>query len=98
MIQHKVNEIAERYHCSPNMKDFLEQTLSARADHTFLWVHVILQSLEETLMTSKRGFMDIVSQLPHELKYTYESILMAIPTGYEDKSSQLLNLILGSSR
>ncbi|KAJ9150773.1 Ankyrin repeat domain-containing protein 50 [Pleurostoma richardsiae] len=98
VIQSKVSQISQRYDWSPGLKDHLQQTLLERADNTFLWVHMILQSFEETLDTAKGDFAAIVNQLPRGLKSTYENFLTGIPKGYEDKASKLLKLILGSSR
>jgi len=98
VIQHKVSEIVERRGYSSKMKEFLEQTLYSKADRTFLWVHIILQALEKSLVASPREFESIIDRLPSDLESTYRSFLDGIPPENHIQVSKLIHLIIGSSR
>lgn len=97
-IQNRVEALSRRRNCPTEVKEFLLQTLSSRAGHTFLWIHMILASLEKSLLVSMKDFQDIVSQIPPSLESTYKSFLAAIPRDYHDTASVLLQLLLASSR
>ncbi|KAH7157846.1 ankyrin repeat-containing domain protein [Dactylonectria estremocensis] len=45
---------------------------TSRADRTFLWTHVVLASVEKSLLTSRRDFQDIIASIPEDLTNTYK--------------------------
>ncbi|KAI0513339.1 hypothetical protein F5B22DRAFT_249177 [Xylaria bambusicola] len=97
-IQVKVNEITSRRGCSEETKDFLLQALLSRAEQTFLWVHMVLASLERSSLASINDFQDIIAKLPRDLEATYLNFLSALPSHHQDSAWQLLRLLLASSR
>jgi hypothetical protein len=76
----------------------LEQCLYAKADQTFLWVTVVLQHLERSLLASEKDFKRIVNELPRDLETLYERFLESIPIEHQQLAIKLLHIIAGSSR
>ncbi|PTB38647.1 hypothetical protein M441DRAFT_145727 [Trichoderma asperellum CBS 433.97] len=97
-IQQRVNEISYSRQYSSDMRDFLYQTITAKADRTFLWVNVVLTSIERNLLSSRKDFQKIIASIPEGLMETYRRYLAAVPSDHQDDASQLLKLLLGSSR
>lgn len=97
-IQQKVREMSQHRSFPPEVHDFLLQTLTSLSGQTFLWVHMVLSSLSNSPLSSKKDLQDAVTRIPTELETTYLSLLSAIPPSYEDLASKMLMLILGSSR
>ncbi|KAM0806593.1 putative NACHT domain-containing protein [Seiridium cardinale] len=94
-IQERVGEIAE---LPPAFKQYLIETLRSRADQTFLWVHLVLEAMESSLVTSKMSFQDIIDKIPTTLQTTYMDFLAEIPEGHSRLASRLIKLIVGSAR
>ncbi|CAJ2499928.1 Uu.00g027810.m01.CDS01 [Anthostomella pinea] len=97
-IYQRVNEISTKLNCSHQVKDYLLQTLQTKSDQTFLWVHMVLTSLEGSLLASMKDFRDIINQIPRDLESAYSRLLSAIPSEYQHTASLLLKLVLASSR
>lgn len=98
VIRQKVEGIVRRSHCGQNIQDFLEQYLYAKADQTFLWVTIVLQHLERSLLASEKDFKRIVNEIPRDLGTLYERFLESIPTEHQQLAVKLLHIITGSSR
>jgi len=97
-IRQRVGEISRQRSFPPEVQDFLQQTLSSRSGHTFLWVHMVLLSLSNNPLSSKKDLQDAMTRIPTELETTYLSLLSAIPPSYENLASKMLKFILASSR
>lgn len=97
-IQQRINEISVKRKCSDEVREFLLHSLYSKADRTFLWIHIVLESLENSLLASVKDFGDIIAKTPPDLETMYLSFLNAIPVNHRDTAFQLLKLILASSR
>lgn len=97
-IQRRVNEISLKHNYPSDVRDFLLQTMYSKADQTFLWVHVVLASVETSLLTAMKDFRDIVTRIPPDLKDTYMRYMSDIPSEHLEDASHLLKLLLASSR
>ncbi|KAI1660852.1 hypothetical protein F4813DRAFT_386262 [Daldinia decipiens] len=97
-IQQRIDEISYRRDYSIRVKEYLLKTLSSKTDQTFLWLHMVLESLEESVMSSIKDIKDIVTKIPPTLEKTYLGFLGAISSGNQQLTSRLLQLILASSR
>ncbi|KAI1489344.1 hypothetical protein F5X96DRAFT_670791 [Biscogniauxia mediterranea] len=97
-IQQRVEEIALKRKYSAEVKDFLLQALYSRADQTFLWIHMVLASVENSLLSSIMDFRDIIARIPPTLETTYLDFLSAIPVDHQEMALRLLKLVLASSR
>jgi ankyrin repeat domain-containing protein 50 len=97
-IRQRLDEISEKHNCSADLRKSIEAVLTAKADHTFLWVHIILSSLEDSLLNSKDDFLTVIDTIPTDLRTTYKRFLGMIPTQSQNAAFVLLKLILGSPR
>ena len=97
-IEQKVDEISQRRHFSAEVKDFLQRTLHSRSGQTFLWIHMVLASLESSHLSSKKDFQDTMMRIPPDLETTYIKFFSAIAPSHHDIASKLLKLILGASK
>ncbi|KAI1504195.1 hypothetical protein F5X99DRAFT_372815 [Biscogniauxia marginata] len=97
-IQQRVEEIALKRKYSTEVKDFLLQALYSKADQTFLWIHMVLASVENSLLSSIKDFRDIIAKIPPTLEKMYLDFLSAIPSSHQDMATRLLKLVLASSR
>ncbi|KAH6986404.1 hypothetical protein BKA56DRAFT_613779 [Ilyonectria sp. MPI-CAGE-AT-0026] len=97
-IQRRVDQISLKHDYPSDVRDFLLQTMYSKADHTFLWVHVVLASVETSLLTAMKDFRDIVTRIPPDLKDTYMRYMSDIPSDHLEDASHLLKLLLASSR
>jgi len=97
-IQQRVEEICRRRRFSSEIQDFLQQTLLSQSGQTFLWIHLVLESLQNSPLSSKKDLQDVISRTPAKLEAAYLTFLSAIPPGVQDAASKLLKLVLGSSR
>jgi ankyrin repeat protein len=98
VIQSKVGEIAARFHCNDETKNYLEQVLYSKSDHSFLWLNMVLHSLEGSLRASKRDFERIINTFPQNLEATYSRFLRGISSEAQEDAGRILRLLIGSSR
>lgn len=97
-IQQRVDEISRRRNIPQVTNESLRQTLHSKSGQTFLWVNMVLTSLEKSVIASGKIFQNLIATLPPDLETTYLGFLSGIPSDHLDKASKLLKLILGSSR
>ncbi|KAF2791689.1 ankyrin [Melanomma pulvis-pyrius CBS 109.77] len=53
VIRSKVGEIANKFHCNDETKNYLDQVLYSKSDQSFLWLNMVLHSLEGSPKVSK---------------------------------------------
>jgi ankyrin repeat protein len=98
VIRNKLGRIASKLGCSAGTIDEMEGLLTKKAEKSFLWLHIVLKSLEDSPSTSKRDLRRIINDFPQELEATYAEFLYRIPEGGRSIASTVLQLLLGSSR
>ena len=98
VIRSKVSDIANKFHCNDETKNHLEQVLYSKSDQTFLWLNMVLQSLEESPKASKKDFERIINTFPQDLDATYSRSLLRISPEDREDARRILRLLLGSSR
>ncbi|KAI1028458.1 hypothetical protein LB503_002201 [Fusarium chuoi] len=97
-IQERVHEISLNRQFSSDIRDFLCQAITSKADRTFLWIHMVLASIEKSLLTSRKEFQKIIAGIPKGLADIYHRYLSAIPEDHQEDASKLLNLLLACSK
>ncbi|KAH6951968.1 hypothetical protein DER45DRAFT_491815 [Fusarium avenaceum] len=97
-IQRRVDEITASRQFPTEIRDFLLQTATSKADSTFLWIHMVFASIEKSMLTSKKDFQKIIASIPKDLKEVYQRYFSAIPSHYQDDASNLIKLLLSCSR
>jgi ankyrin repeat protein len=98
VIRSKVGEIANRFHCDDETKNYLEQLLYSKSDQSFLWLNMVLHSLEGSSRASKREFERIINTFPPNLEATYSSFLRGISSKDQEDARKILRLLIGGSR
>ncbi|KZL70980.1 ankyrin repeat protein [Colletotrichum tofieldiae] len=97
-VANRVEEISRRRRCSTEMEEYLLQTLLSKADQTFLWIHVVLASLENSPLASMKDFQNILSKIPPDLQTTYLSFANSIHLDHRSTALRLLKLLVACSR
>lgn len=97
-IHQRMSEISQDHKLSPETKQYLQEYLLAKADRTFLWVHMVLSSFDNLIPISTKDFQKKVDEIPADLQATYRGLLDKIEGKDRDAASKLLKLVLGSSR
>jgi ankyrin repeat protein len=98
VIRSKVGEIANRFHCNDEIKHYLEQLLVSKSDQSFLWLDMVLHSLEGSPKASKRDFERIINTFPQNLGATYGRFLLEISPENREDARRILRLLIGCSR
>ncbi|KAK2005460.1 ankyrin [Colletotrichum eremochloae] len=97
-VAKRVEEISKRRKCSAETEEYLLQTLLSKADQTFLWIHVVLASLENSPLVSMKDFQNVLSKIPPDLQATYLSFINSIPLDHRSTALRLLKLLVACSR
>ncbi|CEI40386.1 unnamed protein product [Fusarium venenatum] len=97
-IQKKIHEISLNRQFSDEIRDFLCEAITSKADRTFLWIRLVLASIEKNLLTSRRELQTIIAIITGGLAETYHRYLTAIPSNHQRDASKLLKLLLACSR
>lgn len=97
-IQQRIAEISLKRQYPSEVKTYLLEAISAKADQTFLWIHIVLALVEESLLTSLKDFRNIIAGIPDKLAETYMRYLSVVPSDHQVIASHLLKLLLASSR
>ncbi|KAK6708877.1 hypothetical protein SNK04_009822 [Fusarium graminearum] len=97
-IQERIHEISLNRQFSNDIRDFLYEAIMSKADRTFLWIHLVLASIEKSILTSRKEFQKIIASIPEGLAEIYHRYLSAIPLDHQEDASKLLKLLLACSR
>ncbi|KAH4259424.1 hypothetical protein HBH70_138040 [Parastagonospora nodorum] len=97
-IRSKIRDIANRFECDEETKQFLEEALYSRSDQSFLWVNMVLHNLEGSAKASKKAFEQILNIFPGELEDVYASFLRGITDQNRSDARRILRLLIGASR
>ncbi|KAF5551310.1 hypothetical protein FMEXI_3428 [Fusarium mexicanum] len=97
-VQERINEISLNRQFSNDIRNFLCEAIISKADRTFLWIHMVLASIEKSLLTSRKEFQKIIASIPEGLAEIYHRYLTAIPLDHQEDASKLLKLLLACSR
>ncbi|KAJ6780959.1 hypothetical protein PWT90_06022 [Aphanocladium album] len=97
-IRTRVDDLSKTRQFSSVMTEYLYESMSAKADRTFLWVHIVLSSLDQSLLTAKDDLKGIIDSIPDDLVAIYKRYLSSIAAEHHSTASRFLQLLLGSSR
>ncbi|KAJ5055078.1 hypothetical protein J3E74DRAFT_442389 [Bipolaris maydis] len=98
VIRSKVGDIAKKFNCDDETRNYLEQVLYSKSDQSFLWLNMVLHSLETSSKASKRDFERIIDTFPQSLEATYNRFLRGISVGNREDAGKILRLLVGCSR
>lgn len=97
-IRERVDEISQTRQLSSDVREYLYQSMILKADRTFLWIHVVLATLEKSFLTAKSDLTRIIANIPEDLATTYKRYIASIAVDHQPTASRFLELLLGSSR
>ncbi|KAJ3479534.1 hypothetical protein NLG97_g8298 [Lecanicillium saksenae] len=97
-IRQRVDEISETRKFSREVTEYLYESISTKAGRTFLWIHIVLPSLEQSLLTSNGDLKRILNNIPDDLANIYKRYLSSITADRQAIALRFLQLIVASSR
>lgn len=93
VVRHRLERMVEKGICEPKVRDKLEAILVAKADHTFLWIKLVLPLLEERRILLAPDAEIAKINLPVSLAEVYERLLSLIPKEDRPHASKILRLL-----
>lgn len=97
VIQHRLGLLVQRNSCTKDLRTQLEFSLASKAEKTFLWVSLVLSSLESKLFLGPAD-VRMLQKLPPTASMLYRQYLEAIPVASYRAAGQLLRVIVCSGR
>lgn len=97
-IRERVDTISQSRQFSTAIKEYLYQSMTLKADKTFLWIHMVLSSVEKSVLTAKSDLAEIIISIPKDLAATYQRYLASVSVDYQPTALRFLKLLLGSCR
>ncbi|KAK8912864.1 Ankyrin repeat domain-containing protein 17 [Metarhizium anisopliae] len=94
-IDDRVDELANRKHYPPSLKQKVIETLKRESGNTFLWVSLMIAELKTTL---KHKVEEKLNRLPHGLDNTYSTILDRIPYENRENAQFILRFMVAALR
>ena len=98
VIHFRLEELVRRGVCKPVVRDMFEQALVEKADHTFLWIKVVLPLIERRPLLTLDDIDSILNLVPGELESLYEHLLFSIPEDFQDIAAAVLRLLVVCDR
>ena len=95
LIHQKLTRITAMKNLTIDTKRSLRDKLNASAGHTFLWVALVLEMIENASSASANNLAQIFCQTPPSLDALYEKILNMSPD--PDKTRKVLHIMLAAS-
>ncbi|KAF3931509.1 Ankyrin-1 [Dactylella cylindrospora] len=97
VIKHKLDALVRRKICPESLRDRLETVLNSRAENTFMWVSLVLLSLETKSFIAPNDIQEL-QKLPRNLSTLYQQYLEKIPEDHKKIASDLFRIIVCSQR
>ncbi|KAF2848626.1 hypothetical protein T440DRAFT_500299 [Plenodomus tracheiphilus IPT5] len=97
-IEQSQNNISKDIKLVIRSKQYLEQVLYSKSDQNFLWLNLVLHSLETTKRASKNEFERIINTFPEGLEDTYSSFIRGISSEDREDAGKFFRLLIGGSR
>ncbi|KAF2431165.1 hypothetical protein EJ08DRAFT_696835 [Tothia fuscella] len=97
MVQQRMKSLADRGSCDPELRLQFERLLVDKAEGTFLWVSLILDSLEQRRLLAQSD-LEKVKKLPQGLQALYEDFLRSIHEDDWEMGGNALRIICSSAR
>lgn len=98
VIHHRLMRMEKRGACKPVVRQSLEEKLVAKVDQIFLWIKLVLSSLEERRVVLLSDVEAITSSLPSTLEHLYREQLSDILENDQTLAAWLLRLLMVCNR
>jgi hypothetical protein len=96
VIRYRVTEIAMKRSLKPYVRDLLAAKLLSTPNHTYLWVHLIFEELQETFDSTGSKLSDLIERLPESVYDAYERILSRSTS--ESEARKTLQIVITAAR
>ncbi|PYI00655.1 purine and uridine phosphorylase [Aspergillus sclerotiicarbonarius CBS 121057] len=95
VIEHRIGELAERLQLLAEERQLLLAELTAIPNRTYLWIHLIMDTLENMITVTPGNIRASIKDLPRTLDEAYDRILCRTPD--PDRARRLLHLVVAAS-
>ncbi|KAK6340516.1 hypothetical protein TWF696_008842 [Orbilia brochopaga] len=97
VIQQRLDLFVQRSRCTDDLRARLELSLASRAEKTFLWVSLVLSSLESKPIIEPSDLLSI-NKLPPTVSILYRQFLENIPGSIRKAAGELLRILVCSGK
>ncbi|OJJ77218.1 hypothetical protein ASPBRDRAFT_50169 [Aspergillus brasiliensis CBS 101740] len=94
VIQHRAGELTERLQLLAEEQNLLLSGLTAVRNRTYLWITLIMNTLEDILTITPTSIRAAIRRLPRTLDEAYDKILCRTPD--PDRAKRLLHIVLAA--
>lgn len=98
VIKHKVPELSKRLRLDQRQQSLLQAKLLSVEHRTYLWLHLVLESLVQSNNFNRKKFDKIMEDLPRSVEAAYDKILSKGEKSEQDKLLELLQLVIAAAR
>lgn len=98
VIKHKVPELSKRLRLDQRQESLLQAKLLSVEHRTYLWLHLVLESLVQSNNFNRKKFDKIIDDLPRSVEAAYDKILSKGEKTEQDKLLELLQLVIAAAR
>ncbi|KAK0671940.1 hypothetical protein QBC41DRAFT_42759 [Cercophora samala] len=95
-IKARIRGITSLFDLEDDERTFLQNKLLSVPHRTYLWVYLVLESIESVADLDKAGLIKLTTELPKSVDEAYENILSS--SEEPEEASRILQIILGAWR
>ena len=95
VIKNRVKDIAERRGLKDEVRFALEDRLCRIPHTTHLWLHLVLDQVEQGIGKTEKKILEIINTMPHTVEEAYEKILSKCD---HKNAKRVLQIILAAER
>ncbi|KAK2785943.1 hypothetical protein FQN52_008210 [Onygenales sp. PD_12] len=96
VIRHEVMLLSERRQLSQDEQELVLEGLSSIPNRTYLWVYLVLHSLDEIVPINPRNIRTLVRELPRSVNEAYNQILCR--SRNREEARKALHIIVAATR
>ena len=96
VIQSKVKELGEKLDLSYAVRNSLQDRLLEIPYKTYLWLHLVFDSIENTIDITEDSIGDVLDKIPESVNKAYTALLEK--SSDKVKARKLLNIVFASRR
>lgn len=101
VVKMRVKELGERLSLSRDTEqrlERLEQQLLQKEHRTYLWLHLAIEDIRDTLENSLRPAEEEIEMIPQSVDEAYVKILSRVPSRQVEIARKILQLIIAARR
>ena len=100
VIDEKLQDMCQRQvdPLNPDFVDDIKESLKTNSNRTYLWVRLIFDVLEESLLTTKDALLKSIQELPQNVEEAYDLLLKRVPANSRESIHGILAMLVTSVR